>query len=450
MIEQFEYIGVWWLPTEPDTTIPGVLRFDPQKGSYLELIGSFTKPIGMGWMQRFEIVLGVTSDGKNITLWGGRESQSKYNSRGFSRMSLFIHMVLIGAHFEKVEDLIFDRVSIRYAHLDEWADISGFSITRDESSNEVSVQHKMPDKLEIFSNDEYKLFIATMVHGPGWTRVQKEAHIIQETYFTIIPMTKHSLNSCLEILYRLRELLSLAIFRPAHVLDIQAKVGDLRVKIIYRQFDIPEKSKILHDWDMLFTLNDIREQSQIFIHNWLTKAEVLTPIYSLYFGALYNPRIYLEHEFLSYAQAIESYHRRTTQNFELPPNEHAQRIEAIVNSVPEEHRKWLSQKLNYSNEPNLRTRLKEIFAMNEQIFAIFLDKKAAKHFVAKVVTTRNYLTHYSQENADQAASGDDLAQLNLLMKIVIEVCLLRELGFSLEVIQGLLSRNRLYQRRLGL
>jgi hypothetical protein len=35
-------------------------------------------------------------------------------------------MVIVGGHFEKEEDILFNNLSISYSNLDEWAGISGF------------------------------------------------------------------------------------------------------------------------------------------------------------------------------------------------------------------------------------------------------------------------------------------------------------------------------------
>jgi hypothetical protein len=36
-----EWAGLWWLPDDPDERVPGVLRYDPETGLELSLIGAF-------------------------------------------------------------------------------------------------------------------------------------------------------------------------------------------------------------------------------------------------------------------------------------------------------------------------------------------------------------------------------------------------------------------------
>ena len=41
MMDKFEYEGIWWLPDKPEKQVSGTLRFTPNEGVILDLIGSF-------------------------------------------------------------------------------------------------------------------------------------------------------------------------------------------------------------------------------------------------------------------------------------------------------------------------------------------------------------------------------------------------------------------------
>jgi len=42
MFEEFEEKGYWWLASDPDKEVPGILRYSPKDGISLELFGSFS------------------------------------------------------------------------------------------------------------------------------------------------------------------------------------------------------------------------------------------------------------------------------------------------------------------------------------------------------------------------------------------------------------------------
>jgi hypothetical protein len=210
--------------------------------------------------------------------------------------------------------------------------------------------------------------------------------------------------------------------------------------------DIPKVPKTLLPFDMLFTFKDISDRFEVFLRNWFEKADLLEPVYNLCFGTLYNPRMYLEHKFLNMVQAIEAYHRRTMKNFELTEEQHKKRIEEILNAVPLEHKDWLENKLAYSNEPNLRKRLKEILEKFADVLDEFIPDNDS--FIHKVATTRNYLTHYDERLKELSVEGEELYHFTQKLKILLEICLLKELGFTSDNIKSLISKNRRYQHEI--
>jgi hypothetical protein len=67
-----EYNGIWWLPIAEDRTLHGILRYTPNDGFELEVIGSFIElPELLLGPQTLEIIQGTSLDGKSITLYRG-------------------------------------------------------------------------------------------------------------------------------------------------------------------------------------------------------------------------------------------------------------------------------------------------------------------------------------------------------------------------------------------
>ena len=70
MIEGFEYKGQWWLPNEPAKAVSGTLKYTHNDGAVLELMGSFKDSREMYKMARPVVILGTSSNGKDISLHG--------------------------------------------------------------------------------------------------------------------------------------------------------------------------------------------------------------------------------------------------------------------------------------------------------------------------------------------------------------------------------------------
>src|SRR5581483_9627351 len=116
---------------------------------------------------------------------------------------------------------------------------------------------------------------------------------------------------------------------------------------------------------------------------------------------------------------------------------------SIINAIPPEYKEWLGNKLAYSNEPSLRKRLKELVEQFAIAIDTIIDDKNA--FIQKLVTTRNYLTHYDADSKDKSATGEELFRLMVKTKILLEVGLLHELGFDMNKIKEIIQRSKRYE-----
>lgn len=455
MIEEFEYKGIWWLPDKPKEQISGTLRFTPNEGAILDLIGSFKGITVLNKMLEPEIILGISSDGKNITLHECFETNCHLSSPGLLTSSFYVNTAFVGAHFQKPEDIKFKSLSVHYLYLDEWVNVSGFDIHLFDEK-EVVIRYKLPEPIQA-AIDDYKILLVFSFTGPTLSIVQKEASIKQETYIKVEPSGEKSFGEYLNIMDHIQNFLSLGITEPVYPLVVKGitevnkemindKAYNPPVKIYYLS-DIPKAPKTLWPFDMLFTFKDISDRFEVFLRNWFEKADLLEPVYNLHFGTLYNPRMYLEQRFLSLIQAIESFHQRIHGGEYLSVKEYEPVYDALVRAIPDwvkdDFRESLKNKLKYGNEFSLRKRLKEIFDKYHEILNGFIENKNA--FIEKVVDTRNYQTHHDEDLKERAASGSDLYHLTQKQKLLLEICLLTELGFSSTEIKGLFSRNKRYQ-----
>ena len=90
--------------------MPGTLRFDPDEGATLDVMGSLKGLEGIVDPFEPEIVLGLSSEGKEITLkdcartWGNLRFGS-----GFATSTLAAETIFVGEHFERAEDFGFER-----------------------------------------------------------------------------------------------------------------------------------------------------------------------------------------------------------------------------------------------------------------------------------------------------------------------------------------------------
>lgn len=465
-MEEFEYDGIWWLPERPEERISGVLKFHPAEGANLELTGSFedfrnSMVISLeNPHSEVDIILGVASDGKIVTLYRCYGRRFHTSMPGVSSLSFTVGFVFVGHHFEKEEDIVFISLSINYSHLEDWTGITGFQ-HKEETDSEahltrVKNSYSFPQKVEAEVNNLNIAFDYVLDSYYDFTSVRLK----QITSIKVSPREQTHFNDYLkDIYYHIQNFLSLAVGRPVYPLIIKGKTqacatelpdGGIAyndILISYQVRGLSDLSKTVLPSDMLFSFKDVSGDFENCLRNWFRKSEVLGPVYDLYFGTLYNPSMYLQHQFLSLTRAMESYHRRTCHGKYLP-DEYYERIretlvEAIPQDVDKEFRESLKQRLEYHNEFSLRRRLKEVLRKCGNVSDLLIhDHKA---FIDDVVNTRNFLTHYDKALETKARSSQGLFGLVQRMKFMLEICLLTELGIPMEKIKDLISRNRRYQ-----
>jgi hypothetical protein len=202
-------------------------------------------------------------------------------------------------------------------------------------------------------------------------------------------------------------------------------------------------------WDMLFTLPDIGVEAERAIFRWFSRAELLRPIYDLYFGTLFQRGAYIHQRFLSLAQALESYHRRTIGGKHISEEDFGvllAQLTDVVNGagdgITRDARASFINKLKYFNEVSLRRRLKDLLRNLAGLDALLI--RNSSRFVDRVVDTRNYYTHYDAASEAGAVPEQDLYLLCSQMQFLLELCFLRELGLSDSTIDALVQRHQRY------
>ncbi len=455
MNESFEYQGYWWLPDTPEEQVPGILRFDPDEGATLNLVGSFGGIKGSsGTMEDLfpspesGLILGFSVNGKAITLSNCNMTRGSFGMPGFPTSTYSSSMIFVGEHFERPEDIGFEGLSVEYAHLEEWVSISGFVLKMpdDPKDHPYVIEHQVPERIPV-SVGEISISLMFGVNHEYSNPLVRTASITQKAYITVEFSEKKPMDDLLKIIYRIQNFLSFGVRSPVHPLSVKGITSsseNLDVEIYYRPLGRTDSTKKVHPVDMLFTLHDLPGGLDRALGTWLEKSEDLEPVYQLFLGTLYNPQAYLTQQFLSLVQALEVYHREAVYVPDMPEEEHEKRVEKILDSAPAEHKGWLRQKLRVVSEPSLGERLHKILKKHRGTSDVVVGKKgeARVEFVDKVVDSRNYLAHRDKGKKERAARGVELYQISQKLKRLLEACLMGEIGFEDDEIRKLISGIR--------
>jgi hypothetical protein len=489
VLEARDLEGYWWLPAAPDGRTPGRLHFS-QADIKLALLGGLAEPLeigggeaGEGGEARREVavdfgplvafqprILGETRSGKAVTL---ELCNGRSLATGFPRLTTSEYgprFVLVGAWYEPEEEVTFDEIAIRFSDLDNWASVSGFAtkyVWTEDRKSLASVESTFtpPEDIAVALDDETTLTFEFPYTMSGMRPVTTELHITQGATIRIAFAKPANIERSLTYVAVLRNFLALAIGRPIRVLSVRGSHNPptdaeadpftgldpqkLEVEILYRLVGLPEPAeRELHPTEMLFTLGQVHPRLREVLSTWFAKQELLGPVLARYFHLVHTPPTSREQEFENLTRVLETHHRLVAGPA-AETTEHLERLAAILSAVPEEHREWLENRLEYSHEPTLSQRLKFALARCPEIATRVVGNSGARSsFARKVSVTRNYETHLDPDNRAEAARGAELVALTYQLRALVEMTLLLEIGFSCEEIAAIFERQDARYRQI--
>ena len=351
MIDEFHLKGDFWLPETPDRKVSGTLRFNQDEGATLELIGSLEdiKPGPIGIWEK-DIILGFSTNGKYITLYRCLEFNKNISMPGMISQVIHSDKVFLGGHFDKPEDIKFKSILVRFSHLDEWFNISGFDIKYafvDKKPTKVNISYQRPEPIDLVSLNDYKLSIYFESTWPlgALTELKMNQRAVLKIEST---GDSKSFLDWMNILGIVQDFLTLGTFTAVYPIFIAGepiygdqdiedseKKASPRVEVFYSLINKPDLTKKLTPFDMLFTYSDISSNLSKCLINWINKSESLKPVYDYFFSTIYTQRLYIEHRFLNLIGAVEFYHRRTSGGKYQTDDEYRNGLyKQLVDSIP--------------------------------------------------------------------------------------------------------------------
>ncbi len=445
-MKNLNYKGEWWLPNRPNNKKKGSLTFDKRDGGELRIFESFTgKPSMFGNNPDYDIVLGNTLSGKHVTLYNCKFSGSKISSAGPYTDSFYVNRIHSGWHFPNKDEIKFHRTEFYFPNFENWVNISGFSTCHDGKNlrvdygqpenintnvrnHNVKIEFKLPKPFEISTrcNLEQKTFIA--IESEDLTHIQEHlelGHLIRNFLTLAMDQTvfpKNIVSTSKEYLNKLDEDKK----RPA-------KIYTYHVDGPGKNRDFP--SEELNRSQMLFSYEEISENFETYLNNWLTINEKFEHLLTNYFGVIYSPSKHLQNDFLRFVRGLEAYHRSSTREGVYQNEEkyldglYNEMVDVIPDELDSSFKDSLKSRLKHHYEHSLRKRFQSLFDELSEILSPIVPN--GDQFVSTVVNARNFLIHYSEDSEDKISSRDelleDLYDSIQKLRLIIEAILLYEM-----------------------
>ena len=192
-----------------------------------------------------------------------------------------------------------------------------------------------------------------------------------------------------------------------------------------------------------FYLANVSPQFGSIIDMWLYTSEILLEAINLFsIGRDWTDS--LEMRFLLLCQSLEVYSRATSDSEYMPAESYESVKATIINSIPAtvepSHRVKLKSQITFGNEYSLRKRVENMLESLQPATVQLICVSPSK-FVAGLVATRNYLTHYTDELRAEALRGSDLHWASEKIALLMRVVLLRYLGLPEEVVRERVNQH---------
>jgi hypothetical protein len=453
-----EYRGRWWIE-EGGKSWPGVFTFSYERGGRLELEAEYADFPELASSEELPLFFGQTVSGVAITLLGSVQVRVASHSPGGVEVGFDVRYALVGAFFESLDEVAFDRIDFRLTGLDEWAGISGFEV--DWAPERTSVSFEAPEPVEFGSGDGFTVRLDFSGGGLSMANPLLAVSLRQSTRASIRCEEPLLLDTLVEQIHEVRNFICFVQRRRSDLFEVKTLIQvDVRreaesvekqpaiIEILYRTDASSERPSPPQRDAMLFRLEDgAGEAERRPLTRWLTQHDLLGPVYDLYLLGLYAPRTHREFVYLSLTEGLEALHSRKFPDYDLPTAEHRKRMQAILETAPAEWRDWLDERLGHANKASFRQGLKELVLRLPPTLAQRIGDPDA--FTQRVGWTRNYLTHWTPELEKRAAKGEALVRLMIALRLVLEALLLLEIGFTHDEIERLYEHNPSIRRDLS-
>ncbi len=456
LMSELKQTGHFWLPDDSTRRLWGRLHYVPGDVTTLILDGNIScRPVGNGNLT-FPEIHGRLSTGASCVmrgLWGAVETFIAEEDH--FRSTLHAELLLIGLDGEAAADARFERVGVTFSHLDEWFDVPLRVEYQKRDFDQAQVTFD-PDQFSVRANFEGKPVSIESFCQRGIPTVAdtKGLEFTFDYRLLIVPDDAQPLDWYLRAIGILRPLFMFLLGNGVYTLQVEAfqTAGkESRTVQVFPKVTVPlvvrrasSQFNVRHD--------DIRSELNVLLREWLEKEDVLTVVRSTLTDLLTVDGLTPEAVFTRIVQTMEHLHgvvseeqgryvtRGTWRNFcdwleSVFP-------EAWENAQPEElaclttERGALLGRIRGVNSLTFRSRLRALFdrVPGRELMPVIDNPPNVEQYLDNLLprleATRNYLTHFSAKNREQALAGKDLERAALQCWAVLLFTLARFLGVS--------------------
>lgn len=308
-----QYEGKWWFPKYENNKFAGTLSFTHKNGGRLLIKGIISPELESDqdfYSNNDKVILGQTSNGKNITLQIYKVHTSINVLSNESSFEFDVEFIFEGIHFKKPEDIKFDSLRVYYQNCDKWfSKPTLYKVISNKKIKKYSYHNPIIIKDENRFEYEIKIFAETKIKYEN-----RKPILIKKIYANIISKDKNSFKDYQNIYKIIKDFFNFLSHEEITISSIEGnyilKDGNCinHIKIFCQNFD-KKMNKIKHMIPYNIRYDKISNNFRNLFLNWIKIKNELSIIYDLFFGVMYNSDLYLSNMLQMFTECLENYHR---------------------------------------------------------------------------------------------------------------------------------------------
>jgi hypothetical protein len=175
------------------------------------------------------------------------------------------------------------------------------------------------------------------------------------------------------------------------------------------------------------------------IATWFSTPEEFLPLENLIYGTIRHSSLFVETEFLSLAQALESLHRLTDKSSIVEPTVFKQALKPLCRFISQiggdsPLASRLIDGVRYANEPTFHTRMQSLLArINPETLPKLIGDPIV--FEQTLRQTRNHFAHAGiRKKRYVLTDGKEIYLFNQKLHVLLRLLMLKNIGFSDEAV----------------
>ncbi len=399
---------------------------------------------------------GTLFHGEKVTLTSAFGS-SGGSGGGIETQEIVANLCIIGGHFGSDQEITFDSLTVYLSNFENWLQYSPFRFKHFPKTPKKVINKVSCESIETLFNVEVPSLMGKIKTSHPLSFKKDFSYTnVDWTHTPGVTIETNSLidkNNLWEMPFSLEQLFSLLMGHAVSMRRIECFNKDYPNEgsdLFEIYIPLFEKANFdfgkYHPGDVIFSFPRARRKLKKVFDIWFSRKLIERPIRNLFHSQFSEINKKTLSHFLNYMQALEIYARINFNHPLMSKNKFVEVRDALISAIPAncsmEQRKEIEGKINNMNHPSLRQRLGKLMnKLPKEVQEVFGFEE---DYIAKLVKTRNYFTHYSSKK-DSTFSEDDLWVATDKLECLLIVVQLKSLGFDpVEVVRKLKKNWRYY------